>query len=113
VNIVTKAGSNDFHGTLFEFHQDNFHLNTLNNQERAFGQLQPNRNLYNVMEERLAARFTCRVLAKAGRASGRYEQSLLLRRLSSCSQSRNSDWPVNQHYAVGHGISEFGGGLSR
>jgi len=47
VNVVTKQGGNDFHGDLFEYHQDNFKLNTLNNQERASGQLQPSRSLYN------------------------------------------------------------------
>jgi hypothetical protein len=47
VNIVTKQGGNAFHGDLFEYHQDNYILNTLNNQERASGQLQPSRSLYN------------------------------------------------------------------
>src|SRR5258706_3455597 len=47
VNIVTKSGGNEFHGDLFEYNQDNFKLNTLNNQERASGQLQPSRSLYN------------------------------------------------------------------
>jgi hypothetical protein len=48
VNIVTKGGTNDFHGSLYEFHQDAFHLNSLDNLERASGQTRPNRNLYNV-----------------------------------------------------------------
>lgn len=47
VNIVTKQGGNDFHGDLFEYHQDAYHLNSLNNVQRATGQLAPNRNLYN------------------------------------------------------------------
>lgn len=48
INIVTPHGTNTFHGTSFLFHQDNRNLNSLNNQERASGQLLPNRNLYNV-----------------------------------------------------------------
>jgi outer membrane receptor protein involved in Fe transport len=47
VNIVTKQGGNEFHGDLFEYHRDAFNLNTLNNQERAAGQLNPERDLYN------------------------------------------------------------------
>jgi hypothetical protein len=47
VNIITKQGGNDFHGDLFEYHQNWKHLSTLNNRERASGQLQPNQNLYN------------------------------------------------------------------
>ncbi|HEX9629028.1 MAG TPA: carboxypeptidase regulatory-like domain-containing protein [Pyrinomonadaceae bacterium] len=48
VNIVTKQGGNEFHGDLFEYHQDWYNLASLNNRERASGQLYPNRNLYNV-----------------------------------------------------------------
>jgi outer membrane receptor protein involved in Fe transport len=48
VNIVTKGGTNDFHGTGFWFHQDNKNLNSLDNIEKASGQTKPNASLYNV-----------------------------------------------------------------
>jgi len=48
INIVTPHGTNTYHGTGFWFHQDNRNLNSLNNQEKASGQLLPNRSLYNV-----------------------------------------------------------------
>lgn len=47
VNIVTKQGGNEFHGDLFEYHQNWAHLSSLNNRERASGQLKPNQNIYN------------------------------------------------------------------
>ncbi len=54
VNIVTKSGGNDFHGDLFEYHQDWYNLNSLNNIERrnitatsTAKDLHPPRNLYN------------------------------------------------------------------
>ncbi|MDX6497134.1 MAG: hypothetical protein QOG23_394 [Blastocatellia bacterium] len=47
VNIVTKQGGNDFHGDLFEYHQNWAHLNSLDNIERASGQLKPEQNIYN------------------------------------------------------------------
>ncbi|HBB97847.1 MAG TPA: hypothetical protein DC054_20895 [Blastocatellia bacterium] len=48
INLVTKSGTNDFHGTLFEHHRDNKVLNSLDNIERAGGQLKPNPSLFNV-----------------------------------------------------------------
>jgi len=48
VNIVTPHGTNAYHGSGFWFHQDSYNLDSLNNREKASGQLKPNRNLYNV-----------------------------------------------------------------
>jgi outer membrane receptor protein involved in Fe transport len=37
VNIVTKAGTNDFHGTVFEFHRNRNFLDSMDNIERRGG----------------------------------------------------------------------------
>ncbi|HAF16286.1 MAG TPA: hypothetical protein DCK99_21830, partial [Blastocatellia bacterium] len=48
VNYVTKGGTNQFHGSLFEFHRDNKNFDSLDNIEKRGGQLKPNQNLYNL-----------------------------------------------------------------
>jgi len=48
VNIVTKSGTNEFHGDLFWYHQNAKPLNSLNNIERRSGQKDPNQSIYNV-----------------------------------------------------------------
>ncbi|MDQ3819747.1 MAG: carboxypeptidase regulatory-like domain-containing protein, partial [Acidobacteriota bacterium] len=48
VNVVTKGGTNDFHGTGFEYHRDQRNLDSLNNVERAGGSKYPPRFLSNV-----------------------------------------------------------------
>ncbi|HEY6120093.1 MAG TPA: carboxypeptidase-like regulatory domain-containing protein, partial [Pyrinomonadaceae bacterium] len=49
INQVTKGGTNDFHGSLFEYHRDNKVLNSLNNIEKGVqGLTEPTPSLFNV-----------------------------------------------------------------
>ncbi len=48
VNVVTKAGTNDYHGTLSWYHRDRKFFDALTNIERRQGQKDPNPFLYNV-----------------------------------------------------------------
>jgi outer membrane receptor protein involved in Fe transport len=69
VNIVTKSGTNDYHGTAFWFHQDNKHLNSLNNREKASGQLEPNSNLFNVFGGTVGGPITLPKFGEGGKST--------------------------------------------
>ena len=47
INYVTKGGTNEYHGRVFEYHRNNKALNSLDNIEKASGQLEPNQSLFN------------------------------------------------------------------
>src|SRR5262249_53002276 len=47
VNIVTKSGTNDFHGSLFEFHRNQSFLDSLDNIEKRSGVTGPSPFLSN------------------------------------------------------------------
>jgi hypothetical protein len=53
VNILTKGGTNDLHGTAFWFHRDRKLFETLTNIERASGREEAAPLLYNVCESRV------------------------------------------------------------
>lgn len=69
INIVTPHGTNNYHGTGFWFHQDNRNLNSLNNREKASGQLKPNRNLYNVFGGTVGGPFPLPRFGEGGRST--------------------------------------------
>jgi outer membrane receptor protein involved in Fe transport len=48
VNVVTKSGGNEFHGTAFLFYQDARFLNSLTNIERRSGQTEPDADINRV-----------------------------------------------------------------
>jgi outer membrane receptor protein involved in Fe transport len=48
INIVTKSGTNQYHGSGFWFHEDAANFNSLNNLEKLSGMTGPNPLLYNV-----------------------------------------------------------------
>jgi len=48
VNVVTKSGTDQFHGSAFEYYRDRKNLDSENNQERASGLGAPPALIYNV-----------------------------------------------------------------
>jgi len=68
INLVTKRGGNDFHGSLFEYHRDRKVLDTLNNFERAGGDTDPQPSLYNVFGGQLGGPVYLPVPGEGGKA---------------------------------------------
>jgi outer membrane receptor protein involved in Fe transport len=56
INQVLKSGSNDFHGSAFEYFRDRKHLDSLDNIERRSGQLNPEPRVRNVFGGSLGGR---------------------------------------------------------
>ena len=65
VTLVTKSGTNDFHGSLFEFYQTpRFHANEYNNTHQPRGSA---RSLCSTSSaDRLVVRFSCRSFGEGG-----------------------------------------------
>ena len=67
VNVVTKSGTNEFHGSLFEFHTDNA-LRAFN-RFHPVGQRKP-KYILNQFGGSLGGPISCQNLAKADRVCG-------------------------------------------
>ncbi|HEY3027002.1 MAG TPA: carboxypeptidase regulatory-like domain-containing protein [Pyrinomonadaceae bacterium] len=73
VNIVTKSGGNQFHGSGFEYHRDQRNLDSLNNRERLFcvaGQpCHPDRFLSNIFGGTVGGPILAPMFGEGGKAA--------------------------------------------